>query len=92
MPQRCGLRVGGVERTWEEGRCLVFDDSFTHEAWNNSAQARLVLVVDLWHPDLTDDETALLTGLHRYATATGIQLVRYWDRNRARLDPLPTRG
>jgi hypothetical protein len=89
VPQRCGLRVGGVERTWEEGRCLVFDDSFTHEAWNNSAQPRLVLVVDIWHPDLTDDETALLTGLHRYATATGIQLVRYWDRNRA---PLPTRG
>ena len=84
VPERCGLRVGGVERTWEEGRCLVFDDSFTHEAWNNSAEPRLVLVVDLWHPDLTDNEVALLNGLHRYATATGIQLVRYWNRNRAK--------
>lgn len=83
VPERCGLRVGGVERTWEEGRCLVFDDSFTHEAWNNSAEPRLVLVVDLWHPGLSHDETVLLSGLHRYATATGTQLVRYWNRNRA---------
>jgi len=84
VPEGCGLRVGGVERTWEEGRCLVFDDSFTHEAWNRSARPRVVLVVDLWHPDLTDDEVALLNGLHRYATSTGLQLIRYWNRNRAR--------
>jgi hypothetical protein len=82
VPERCGLRVGGVERSWEEGRCLVFDDSFTHEAWNDSARPRIVLVVDLWHPDLTDDEVALLKGLHRYATATGTGLIRYWNRNR----------
>jgi hypothetical protein len=84
VPVGCGLRVGGVEHTWEEGRCLVFDDSFTHEAWNQSAHPRVVLIVDLWHPDLTDDEVALLNGLHRYATTTGLQLVRYWNRNRAK--------
>ncbi len=84
VPEGCGLRVGGIERTAEEGRCVVFDDSFTHEAWNRSAQPRVVLVVDLWHPDLTDDEVALLNGLHRYGTATGLQLIRYWNRNRAR--------
>ncbi len=84
VPEHCGLRVAGDERTWQEGRALVFDDSFTHEAWNDSTKPRLVLVVDLWHPDLSHDETVLLAGLHRYATATGTQLVRYWDRNRAR--------
>jgi aspartate beta-hydroxylase len=64
VPEDCGLRVGGISRTWEEGRCLVFDDRFTHEVWNESARARVVLVVDFWHPDLTDDEVALLNGLH----------------------------
>jgi hypothetical protein len=24
-------------RTWQEGRCLVFDDSYVHEAWSRSA-------------------------------------------------------
>ena len=83
VPQGCGLRVGDVTRTWQEGRCLVFDDSFTHEVWNSGDRDRLILVVDLWHPDLTDDEVALLNGLHRYAAATGSQLARYWDDNRA---------
>ncbi len=84
VPEDCGLRVGGITRTWQQGRCMVFDDSFTHEAWNSSNRQRLVLIVDLWHPDLTDDEVTLLNGLHRYATATGTGLVRYWNRNRAK--------
>ncbi len=84
VPEGCGLRVGGIERTWEERRCLVFDDSFRHEAWNDGNRPRIALVVDLWHPDLADDEVALLNGLHRYATATGIGLTRYWSRNRSK--------
>ncbi len=84
VPEDCGLRVDGISRTWEEGRCLVFDDRFTHEAWNDSARPRVVLVVDFWHPDLTDDEVALLNGLNRYAIASGVGTVRYWERNRAK--------
>lgn len=64
VPEKCGLRVDGMTRTWEEGRCLVFDDTFTHEVWNYSSRQRLVLVVDLWHPDFTDEELILLNGLH----------------------------
>lgn len=34
---------------------VVFDDSFEHEAWNrHDSMSRLVLVFDLWHPDLSD--------------------------------------
>ena len=87
VPEGCGLRVGGIERTWQERRCLVFDDSFRHEAWNDGSRPRIALVVDLWHPDLGDDEVALLNGLHRYATATGVGLVRYWNRNRSKAAP-----
>src|SRR5438309_838232 len=25
---------------WEEGKCLIFDDSFEHEAWNEGSGAR----------------------------------------------------
>jgi len=45
----------------------VFDDSFEHEAWNLSDRRRTVLIVDVWHPDLSDDEVLLLDGLQRYA-------------------------
>lgn len=57
VPPQCGaLRVGGLARAWREGECLVFDDSYVHEAWNDSAQTRVVLIFDIWHPDLTDAE------------------------------------
>jgi hypothetical protein len=40
---------------------LVFDDSFQHEAFNDHAtEPRLVLIVDVWHPDLSDAEVKLL--------------------------------
>jgi aspartyl/asparaginyl beta-hydroxylase (cupin superfamily) len=83
VPAGCGIRVGGVERSWERGRCIVFDDSFPHEAWNESDEPRIVLIVDVWHPDLSDDEVALLEGLHRYAAAHGANLQRYWANNEA---------
>jgi aspartate beta-hydroxylase len=53
VPEDCGgLAVARDARTWHEGTCLVFDDSFVHEAINRSAQTRVVLIFDLWHPGL----------------------------------------
>lgn len=57
VPPGCNIRVGTETRSWQEGKCLVFDDSFEHEVWNSGHQARTVLVVDFWHPELTDSET-----------------------------------
>lgn len=42
----CGLRVGGEVRQWQEGRALVFDDRVEHEAWNRTAEDRVVLLID----------------------------------------------
>ena len=81
VPDDCGLAVDGVSGGWTEGRCIVFDDSFTHAAWNHSGRDRLVLVVDVWHPDLTPREIELLEGLHRYAQAHAENLAAYWGRN-----------
>jgi aspartyl/asparaginyl beta-hydroxylase (cupin superfamily) len=46
VPDRCEIRVGTEIRSWEEGKCLIFDDTFEHEAWNRSEQTRIVLLID----------------------------------------------
>jgi aspartate beta-hydroxylase len=76
-----GIKVGGVTRKWEEGKCLVFDDSLEHEAWNHTKADRIVLILDFWHPDLTPTEIAYLEGLHRFANFQANSLKRYWDAN-----------
>jgi hypothetical protein len=58
VPDGCWLRVGNETRRWEEGRLLIFDDSFEHEAMNESGETRIVLLFDLWRPELNDDEKA----------------------------------
>ena len=42
----CGLRVGGETRRWETGTVMVFDDRAEHEAWNETDQERVVLLLD----------------------------------------------
>lgn len=46
QPQTCVLKVNGVERSWQEGKCLIFDDTMTHEAWNKGDKPRIVLLID----------------------------------------------
>jgi ornithine lipid ester-linked acyl 2-hydroxylase len=46
----CGIRVGNDIRHWTEGRSLVFDDTFEHEAWNDTDGTRVVLFVDFKRP------------------------------------------
>jgi aspartate beta-hydroxylase len=65
VPEDCAIRVGGVDHIWQEGRCVTFDDTFEHEAWNRSDKLRAVMLMDSWHPDLTEAEReaiALLVG------------------------------
>jgi beta-hydroxylase len=42
----CGIRVGDETRHWEVGKCLVFDDTLEHEAWNHSDRTRVILLLD----------------------------------------------
>jgi beta-hydroxylase len=46
----CCIRVGDYLSTWEEGKCLVFDDTMEHEAWNRTEGTRVVLIVDFPKP------------------------------------------
>lgn len=51
------IKVAGETRYLQEGKAVIFDDSFLHEAGNTSAEEpRVVLIVDIWHPDLSDEE------------------------------------
>lgn len=47
---KCGIRIENEVRHWENGKSLVFDDSYLHEAWNNSDEIRVVLFVDFIRP------------------------------------------
>jgi hypothetical protein len=81
VPAGCAIRVGKETRTWEVGKCLVFDDSFAHEIRNDGDRTRAVLIVDLWHPDLSPIEIQALEGLQRYAHFHAGRLQDYWSSN-----------
>ncbi len=63
VPEQCALNVGGELHEWQEGRVVVFDDTFEHEAWNRSGSTRVVLIFDLWNPYLTEAERAAVTDI-----------------------------
>ena len=47
---KCAIRVGNETKEWEEGKLIIFDDSFDHEAWNRSDKDRVVLMFDIPNP------------------------------------------
>jgi hypothetical protein len=63
VPENCGFRVGGEDRRWEPGKALIFDDMTVHEAWNDSDRIRVVLIADLWRPELSAAERSAITDL-----------------------------
>ena len=61
------LKVNDEIFTWKVGEPFVFDDSLAHAAEypaNDGSEVRVVLVVDLWHADLSDDEKGLISDLY----------------------------
>ncbi|MBI1188359.1 MAG: aspartyl/asparaginyl beta-hydroxylase domain-containing protein [Alphaproteobacteria bacterium] len=71
VPGACALRVGGETRAWREGELLIFDDTMEHEAWNLSDRVRVVLLFDVWRPELTEEERMLVTAMFRAIDASG---------------------
>jgi aspartyl/asparaginyl beta-hydroxylase (cupin superfamily) len=63
VPEGCGFRVGGEARRWETGKAMVFDDMTTHEAWNDGDRIRVVLIADLWRPELSSAEREAVSEL-----------------------------
>lgn len=61
VPEGCRLRVGNEVRTVEAGKMMIFDDSISHEAWNDSGETRVILLFEIWRPELDDGERKALT-------------------------------
>lgn len=53
------LRVDGESRPWKMGQVTIFDDTFDHEAWNRSGEARGVLLFKAYHPELSVEEVEI---------------------------------
>jgi len=71
VPPDCRMRVGNGVHHWQEGEMLIFDDSIEHEAWNDSDATRVILLFEIWHPDLDADERAALTTIYEAVGAFG---------------------
>jgi aspartyl/asparaginyl beta-hydroxylase (cupin superfamily) len=69
VPPDCGFRCGATTRQWVVGETFVFDDTIEHEAWNDSGELRVVLIVDLWPPALDAVEREAVA---RMIAATGV--------------------
>ena len=63
VPSGCEFRVGNEVRPWREGQAWLFDDTIEHEAWNRSGQARVILLFEIWRPELSQTERALVSAM-----------------------------
>jgi aspartyl/asparaginyl beta-hydroxylase (cupin superfamily) len=68
VPAGCRLRVGAETRDVVEGRAMIFDDSFEHEAWNDGVSARAVLLFEIWRPEISEEEKLALTAMFEGVT------------------------
>jgi len=46
----CRMKVDEEMVHWREGKCFVFDDSRTHQVWNNTDEERVILLFDFDRP------------------------------------------
>jgi aspartyl/asparaginyl beta-hydroxylase (cupin superfamily) len=63
VPGTATFRVGNEQRNWQEGKAWVFDDSIEHEAWNDSTGTRVILLFEVWRPELTLEERNMVVEL-----------------------------
>jgi len=55
LPQ-AGIRVSEAEQSWQEGHFIWFMDAYTHETWNHTKEARIVLLVDVLRPEFSNQK------------------------------------
>lgn len=68
--EQCTMQVADETVNWEQGKCLVFDDFYPHEVWNDTDEERIVLIFDFDRPMRLPGRlvnTALMWGIKRTA-------------------------
>ena len=63
LPGPARFRVGNETRDWRMGEAWAFDDTIEHEAWNEADQLRVILIIDIWNPDLEPGERELVSAM-----------------------------
>ena|SRR6056297_1241926 len=48
--EKCRIRVDDQYANWEEGKTMMFDDTYDHEVWNDTDGERVVLFMDIDRP------------------------------------------
>ncbi len=76
VPPDCSFRVGNDTRATVEGRAWVFDDTIEHEAWNGSDRTRVILLFEIWRPELTVEERGLVSAMFEAIDAYGEEPAR----------------
>lgn len=71
VPDGCSFRVGSQLRHWREGELLIFNDSIEHEARNDSGRRRVVLLFEIWRPELSGEERSFVQALFSAIDAFG---------------------
>ncbi len=68
----CTLRVGNETREWQAGKALVFDDSVEHEARNAGNQERVILLFEIWRPEIPEEDRLVLSRIFQAIDAFGV--------------------
>ena len=76
VPTGCRLRVGNHVRDVVAGQAMIFDDSIEHEAWNDSSETRVVLLFEVWRPELSSAEREGLTQMFGAIGSYGVEITR----------------
>ncbi len=81
---QCGFKVRDEVRSWEPGRFLMFCDAHQHSAWNNSAQRRYIMVLDVMRPQFAQQSRAIASRVQA-SVSYGVALQRSpWLRKHCR--------
>ena len=67
----CSLRVGNETREWRDGVPLIFDDSIEHEAHNAGPCERVVLLFEIWRPEIPEADRAAISQIFQAIGAYG---------------------
>lgn len=67
------FKVGNTLLNWNVGDIIVFDDSFVHKVWHvkrddgelklDGVNERVILILDIWHPQVDEDNKKYLQDL-----------------------------
>ena len=67
----CGMRIADHTVRWQAGEPVFFDDCYEHTVWNNTSSERVVLIFDVWHPELHPEEIKAIVDMFDEAKRQG---------------------